>query len=139
MAGAIDFSTWRVLAVDDQQDNLELFRELLGTRGVTAELVDSGQQALDVVETFQPTLILLDLAMPDMDGWTLLQALRARPALDGVPIVAVTSLVRPLEAARLLKDGFDGAITKPFRVDQFFEALVECYQRAHGENHTDGA
>src|SRR5512143_2615279 len=91
-------STWRVLIVDDEPDNLTLAADLLGFYGAQVAQARSGQQALEVAATFEPNFILLDLAMPDLDGWELHRRLRAMPDYERVPIVALTALAMPTDA-----------------------------------------
>ncbi len=109
-------STWRVLIVDDEPDNLRLASDLLEYNGATISGAASGQQALDLIGDFKPNLILLDLAMPRLDGWEIHRQLRAKPEFDHVPIIALTALAMPADAEKVRAAGFDGYIIKPFRV-----------------------
>jgi two-component system, cell cycle response regulator DivK len=124
-----DFSTWRVLVVDDEPDNLELVGDFLSFSGATVLRADNGQQALELFQAEQPNIVLLDLAMPDMDGWEVHRRLRAQ--LDGhpVPVVALTALAMPGDAKRVQDEGFDAYITKPFRISGLRNALIACVQR----------
>lgn len=134
-------TTWRVLIVDDESDNLNLAADVLSFSGATIKKADTGQQALDVVDEFLPNVILLDLAMPGIDGWELHQRLRARPDFDQVPIIALTALVMPEDAMRVAEAGFDGYITKPFRVKRMLEDLtmcVETFSNSKGMTTKDG-
>ncbi len=121
-------STWRVLVVDDEPDNLKLAADLLEFLGATVAQARNGQQALDLVDQFKPNLILLDLAMPEIDGWQIHQRLRARPEFDLVPIVALTALAMAADAEKVRAAGFDAYITKPFRVRAMIEQLTICIQ-----------
>ncbi len=122
-------SSWRVLIVDDEPDNLFLAAELLGFNGAEVATATSGPACLALVDDFRPTLILMDIAMPDMDGWETHRRLRARPDLNHIPIVALTALAMPADAARAQEAGFDGYITKPFRVKTLAEELIEFVAR----------
>ncbi len=119
-------STWRVLIVDDEPDNLKLAADLLAFYGAQVEQARNGQEGLDRVPVFQPNLILLDLAMPGLDGWEVHRRLRAMPNLEHVPIVALTALAMPAEANRVRTEGFDAYITKPFRVRGLVDQLAAC-------------
>ncbi len=121
-----DISGWRVLVVDDEPDNLNLVAELLEFGGAIVAKSKNGQGCLDLVDVFKPNLILLDLAMPEMDGWEVHQRLRARSELNTVPIVALTALVMPTDAQRVRQQGFDAYITKPFRAKFLLEELDTC-------------
>lgn len=134
----LDIKTWRVLIVDDEPDNLQLASELLEFNGATVAQAGTGSRSLEMVDEFGPNLILLDLAMPGMDGWEVHHRLRARPDLDDVPIVALTALAMPEDAARVKAEGFNGYVTKPFRVGQLIENLmVVIRQFVYPETETD--
>lgn len=121
-----DFSNWRVLVIDDEPDNLHLASEVLTFCGAIVEQASAGRQALDIVDEFGPSLILLDLAMPDIDGWEIHRRLRARPEFNQVPIIALTALAMPQDAEKVKQAGFDGYITKPFFVKTLLKDIVAC-------------
>src|SRR5262245_30176653 len=116
-----EFANWRVLIIDDEPDNLMLAAITLEFNGAVVSTAPDGQSGLDQVDTFHPTLILLDLSMPTLDGWEVFRRLRARPELDEIAIVALTANAMPDDAARVREMKFDGYITKPFRVTEFLE------------------
>lgn len=118
-----NIATWRILAVDDEPDNLNLLGDLLEFQGAEVKRAGSGQEGLDALDGFKPTVILLDLSMPGMDGWELHRQLRGRTELAGVPIIAITALAMPADKERVEKQGFDGYITKPFRIGTLLSEL----------------
>lgn len=120
-----EFSNWRVLIIDDEPDNLMLAAITLEFNGAVVSTAPDGQSGIEQADTFQPTLILLDLSMPGLDGWEVFKRLRAKPEYDLIPIIALTANAMPDDAARVKDMGFDGYITKPFRVVEFLEALKE--------------
>jgi len=121
-----DTSTWNVLVVDDEPDNLNLVADLLEFSGAKVLRAENGRQALTLFEHHQPNIVLLDLAMPDLDGWAVQQQLRARSDAACVPIIALTALAMPGDAERVRTAGFDGYITKPFRVKTLLDTLNAC-------------
>ena len=123
MALTTDITTWRVLIVDDEPDNLNLASDFLEFSGAHTAKAADGQSGLYQVDIFKHNLILLDLDMPIMDGWEMQRELRTRPELKTVPIVALTALAMPADADKVRLAGFDGYITKPFRVKVLLEAL----------------
>lgn len=123
-----DLSGWRVLVVDDDPDNLVLIGDLLEVFGATVTKLKDGQSVLDLVDEFAPTVILLDLAMPNIDGWELHKRLRAKANLDGVPIIALTALAMPTDVERVLAVGFTAYISKPFRVQGLLDELTHCVE-----------
>ena len=105
----------RVLYVEDEPDIqavAKLALELVG--GFTVKVCSSGEEALREAEAFAPEMILLDVMMPGMDGPTTLQALRALPALDTVPVAFMTAKVQPAEVAQYKTLGARDVIPKPF-------------------------
>ena len=130
MNSEVDFSGWHILAVDDEPDNLDLITTLMEYKGAIVEKASNGQEAYDLVMNgLEPTVILLDLAMPHMDGWELHQKLRSDARLDNVPIVALTALAMTGDAEKVVEAGFDGYITKPFRVDSLLLDLQQSVEK----------
>jgi two-component system cell cycle response regulator DivK len=84
---------------------------------------EDGRQALALVESMQPSLILVDINMPDMDGYALTALLRTKPHLNKVPILALTANVMRGDKERTLSAGCDGYIQKPIDIDQFYDLI----------------
>ncbi|NDJ77933.1 MAG: response regulator, partial [Chloroflexi bacterium] len=80
-----DIGTWRVLIVDDELDNLNLAGDFLQFSGATVFRANSGKVGLEQFELHQPNIVLLDIAMPDMDGYEVRQRLREKPNSSQVP------------------------------------------------------
>lgn len=108
----------RVLVVDDQEDIREMARLVLTGAGHEVVTANSGRDALRLAREASYDLVLLDINMPEMDGWATLRLLRADEAHDGLPVAmfSVKSEVRDKIAG--LKDGAIDYITKPFGVDE---------------------
>ena len=121
-------SLQRVLVVEDDFDIQAVVRmalELVG--GYTVEICSGGQEALQVVEAFQPDLILLDVMMPDMDGPTVLEQLRARPVTAELPIVFMTAKAQAHEVAAYRAMGARDVISKPFDPMKLSAQLANIY------------
>src|SRR4051794_12117862 len=116
-------ATWRGLVIDDEPDNLKLAGDLLEFLGATVERAKNGELALEMADTFEPNLILLDLSMPGLDGWELHRRWRARAEFDLVPIVALTALAMPTDVEKIRAEGFDAYIPKPFRITAMIDEL----------------
>lgn len=119
-------NNWVILAVDDEPDNLGVVEKLCTFRGAKVYTARNGYEGLELLEKITPTIILLDLAMPKMDGWTMYTALREKPALAQVPVIAMTAHVFSSIKNRALEMGFVGYIEKPFRVSLFFNEIERC-------------
>lgn len=114
----------KILVVEDNADNLDVIRFLLLQRGHQVLTAFSGVEGLSAALDSQPDLILLDLAMPNMDGWHATRALRRDPATQHIPILVVTARAQPEDRRRAYEAGVDDYITKPIDVDAFFAAVA---------------
>jgi CheY-like chemotaxis protein len=117
---------WHVLVVDDQRDNLELTAAIIRSKGAKVTLVDNGKDALLILKDMTPTVILTDLAMPEMNGWELLRNIRA--INQTTPVIAC-SVRLSLEDEKTATDaGFDGYISKPFSIGYFIEKMKQVIE-----------
>ncbi|HEY8539736.1 MAG TPA: response regulator [Steroidobacteraceae bacterium] len=104
-----------VLYVDDEPDIREVVEMSLGVvAGLEVRTCESGESALQMLETFKPDVILLDVMMPGMDGAATFQRLRATPGLEDIPVIFMTAKALPQEVARFRELGAIGVIAKPF-------------------------
>jgi len=122
----------RVLVVDDQDDIREMARLVLTGAGYEVVTASSGRQALTLARGQAFDLVLLDINMPELDGWATLRLLRADEALDALPVAmfSVKSEVRDKVAG--LKDGAIDYITKPFGVDELAARVSRILAAAGG-------
>jgi CheY-like chemotaxis protein len=114
----------RVLVADDNPDNLELMRILLTASGYAPALASDGAEAIESAADDPPELILMDLQMPNVDGYAAAAAIRQQSGGRCAPIVAVTALAMVGDRDDVLAAGFDGYIAKPI-VPATFLAQVE--------------
>jgi two-component system, cell cycle response regulator DivK len=112
-----------VLHIEDNTDNRLLIRRLLQAYGYQVVDAENAKKAREVLARQTPDLILMDINMPDVDGYTLTNELKMMPALQGVPIVAITANVMKGDRERTLSAGCDGYIEKPIDVDRFIEQI----------------
>jgi two-component system, cell cycle response regulator DivK len=112
-----------VLHVEDNHDNRLLVRRLLQAFGYNVIEAENALRAREMVKNHQPDLILMDINMPDVDGYTLTNELKAMPKLQGIPIVAITANVMKGDRERTLSAGCDGYIEKPIDVDRFIDQV----------------
>jgi CheY-like chemotaxis protein len=109
----------KILVIEDNEQNLYLVTFMLEVRGYEVIQAHHGQQGIELAAQVEPALILLDIQLPVMDGYTVAQELRNNPALDEVPIVAVTSYAMAGDRERTLAAGCTGYIEKPINPDTF--------------------
>lgn len=117
--GASFARDWVVLLIDDMPDNLVVAQLALKYHGAQVYTAANGQDGLDLLEQIRPTVILLDIRMPTMDGWTMFEILRSNPATSDIPVIAVTAYAMDSDRERILNTGFDGYLSKPFDVVTF--------------------
>jgi CheY-like chemotaxis protein len=114
----------RILVVEDNLDNLRTVRALLGGLYQLVEAED-GRSAVELARLHQPDLILTDLALPVMDGFAALSAIRQDETLRDIPVVAVTATAMKGNREEILARGFDGYISKPIDHDTLMRMLRE--------------
>lgn len=107
-----------ILVVDDTPANLRLLGELLAAQGYRVRPVTSGAQALRAAAASLPDLVLLDIHMPDLDGYEVCRRLKADPAAEGVPVIFLSALHEPLDKVQAFAAGGVDYVTKPFSVDE---------------------
>jgi two-component system, cell cycle response regulator DivK len=125
----IDDNRGTILYVEDNSDNRMLIRRVLSAEGYTVHEASSADAALETLQTMRPDLILMDINMPDMDGYTLTAHIRALPHLGLVPIVAVTANVMRGDRERSLEAGCDGYIQKPIDIDTLTQQIERFLKR----------
>lgn len=114
-----DRSTWKVLLVQGEKDGMDIVREVLHHYNVRIWAASSAEAAFDLMQHVQPTLLILDLVLPTMDGWALLHALRSTPETAAIPAVAVTAYHSSSVAQQAIRTGFDAYFPKPIEATSF--------------------
>ncbi len=104
----------RILVVDDSEDMRDLLQRLLERAGYRVVVAQDGQASLTQAKRHHPDLILMDLSLPDMDGWEAVRHLRKRREFGTIPILAVTAHVSPFEEDRAMAAGCTAHLGKPF-------------------------
>ena len=118
----------RVLVVEDNTDNFELVRFLLERVGYEVLEAHSGRTGMDMARKELPDLILMDLSLPEVDGWTAARELKADPKTAHIPMLALTAHTLPGDRKRAIESGFDGYISKPINVPGFAENIARAIQ-----------
>ena len=108
-----------ILVIEDNEQNLYLATFLLEQDGFTVVPARSGPAGIELADQVRPDLIILDIQLPLMDGYTVAREIRRNAALAEVPIVAVTSYAMPGDRERTLEAGCNGYIEKPINPDTF--------------------
>lgn len=108
---------YTILHVEDHPDNRMLLRRILMAEGYVVIEADHAKSALGILEGITPDLILMDINLPDIDGYSLTAQIKALPRLSNVPIIALTANVMKGDREKSLKAGCDGYIQKPIDID----------------------
>ena len=119
-----------ILYVEDNIDNRTLVRRILLSEDYVLMEATNGAEALQVLENAKPDLILMDINMPDMDGYTLTARIKAIPGFGKVPILALTANVMRGDKEKSLEAGCDGYIQKPLDIDQLLKEIERFLARS---------
>ena len=114
---------WIVLVVDDDKSNIGVAEAVLTHYGAQVLSASNGEEGLKLLDTINPTLILLDLSMPKLSGWEMLKRLRDTPKTASIPVIAVTAHAMRGDKQRVLDAGFNGYIPKPFAPANFIQDI----------------
>lgn len=126
VSGDAEARTPAVLVVEDDPLIRRLMNKLLTRDGIYCRGVNSAENALEVLQSFRPDLIVMDICLPGMDGMTLTRRIKRKENLHTVPVVAMTSYNEPGDREFFLMGGCDGYIPKPVDPDTF-PGLVRGY------------
>jgi len=122
--------TIRVVCVEDEPEMIDLIRLILGRKGFEVVGANGGKEALGIVRDENPDLVLLDLMMPDMDGWEVYQQLKADTALASIPVIVVTAKAQSIDKVLGLHIAkVDDYISKPFSPQELMDSVDQVLNR----------
>lgn len=113
----------RILLVEDEDVNREMFRRRLTARGFDVQTAENGERAIELVHADKPSLVLMDLGLPGIDGWEATRRLKAHPSSTGVPIIALSAHATPDAKEKAFASGCCEFETKPVQLDQLIEKV----------------
>ncbi len=119
----------RVLIVDDVEDNRQIYAEFLAAAGFDVSVAVDGFDALASVRAVMPDLVVMDLAIPRIDGWTVTRRLKSDGRTGHIPVIAVTGHVLPGAAERARAAGCDAFLTKPCLPDELLREIRSVLAR----------
>ena len=114
----------RVLIVEDNVDNYELVRFLLERVGYETRWARNGREGISMAKTEKPDLILMDLSLPEVDGWTATERIKSDAQTKHIPVAALTAHTLPGDRKRALEAGCDGYLSKPMNIALFNETVA---------------
>jgi CheY-like chemotaxis protein len=122
----------KALLVEDNANNRYLLTLLLEHAGLAVVTAEDGRSALEIARREQPEVILMDIQMPEMDGYEVAVHLKRDAELARIPIIGVSSFAMPGDREKAIRMGFAGYIEKPVDPERFAETVIGILQRAAG-------
>ena len=119
----------RILIVDDDQDIARILRFRLQKKGFDCVLASNGLEALDKIDTHHPDLVLLDVMMPKMDGFTACREIRRRNAWSRIPVIMLTAKGDTTDKVSGISEGADDYVVKPFEFDELLARIQMILRR----------
>ncbi|NOY98047.1 MAG: response regulator [Chloroflexi bacterium] len=119
-------SKGRILIVEDNFDNLALVRFLLEHADYEVLAAQNGRDGLAVARKERPDLVLMDLSLPKMDGWSATKAIKSDPKTAHIPLLALTAHTLPEDRRRAMQAGCDGYISKPIDIATFVDVVAQA-------------
>lgn len=115
----------RILVVEDNYDNMTLITDVLTSLNYEVIKATDGEQGVQMAEAEKPNLILMDLSLPRMDGWTAARHIKANPDLKAIPIIALTAHAMVGDRERALEAGCDDYVSKPINLRELASKLTQ--------------
>ena len=114
----------KVVCVEDEPEIIDLIRLILGRKGFDLTGATGGLEGLEAIRRVKPDLVLLDLMMPDMDGWEVYQQMKADPDLKNIPVIVVTAKAQSIDKILGLHIAkVDDYVTKPFGPQELLQSV----------------
>ena len=114
----------RILCIEDEPEMIDLIRLILGRRGFQVEGADGGKEGIEKIHNSPPDLVLLDLMMPDMDGWEVYQQMKAEEPTKNIPVIVVTAKAQSIDKVLGLHIAkVDDYIAKPFSPQELLNSV----------------
>lgn len=123
---------WQVLIVDDHTDSREVAAFTMQAHGARILTAHNGIEGLALLQWAEVTFILLDLSMPEMDGWEMIERLHANKRLMDIPVIALTAHAMVGDEERVMEAGFDGYLTKPFSPLTLVQDIIAVFNKKPG-------
>jgi len=128
-----------ILVVEDYDDAREMYVEYLTFTGFRVESATNGVEAIEMTQRLKPDLVLMDLALPKLDGWEATRRLKSDRATAHIPVIALTGHALAGHAERAREAGCDSFITKPCVPDELVSEINRVLEGRHAAGAADGA
>lgn len=117
--------TKRILIVEDNELNLKLFRDLLGANGYETLETKDGNEAIQMVRSQTPDLILMDIQLPEISGLDITKMIKADDTIAHIPIIAVTAFAMKNDEEKIMQAGCQAYISKPISIGPFMDTVKQ--------------
>ena len=117
----------KILLIDDDHEIIELTKERLEANGYKVETACDGEQGLHMALTHAPDLIVADIKMPKLDGYSFVKIMKREKAAKRIPIIVLTAFVNMKDLFSI--EGVDGYMAKPFKAEELLSKIKECLNR----------
>lgn len=125
--------TWKVLCIEDEPEMIDLVRLILERKDYEVIGVLGGEEGLEAIQRQKPDLVLLDIMMPDMDGWEVFRRIRANPELQDLPVIVVTAKAQSIDKVLgLYIAKVDDYVTKPFGPQNLLQSVESALAKKRG-------
>lgn len=120
----------KILVVDDDKHILEYIKRIFEIFGFHIKVIEAmnGKEAVELAQKHFPNLIIMDIEMPVMDGMKALKILKSESLTSEIPVIACTGRAFAEDKERFLHEGFNGFISKPFRITDFMDEVTQFIQ-----------
>jgi CheY-like chemotaxis protein len=125
-------SKGRILVVEDNLDNMTLITDVLQSLGYETILARDGEEGVRAVSAERPDVVLMDLSLPKMDGWTATRTIKADPDVAHIPVIALTAHAMVGDRERALEAGCDDYLTKPLNLRELAQKLAQFIAQGKG-------
>ncbi|GAB4471835.1 MAG: hypothetical protein Kow00124_09330 [Anaerolineae bacterium] len=121
----MNYQNWTALIVEDEDDSAQVVSQVLEHYGMQIQVARNGAECLEMLTQFEPTIVIMDLAMPHLDGWQTLASMRSSTLTAHIPVIAVTAYhsVEVAEDAR--RAGFNAYFAKPIDIERFISQVEQ--------------
>ncbi len=116
----------RVLVIEDNEINQDLIARRLVKKGYKVDFAIDGEKGLQLIESLQPDIVLLDMNLPVMDGWQVAEASKVNPKTKHIPIIALTAHAMAGDREKTLAAGCDEYQSKPIVFDELMKKIEKC-------------
>lgn len=123
----------QILLVEDNEMNRDMLSRRLTRKGFTVEIAVNGQEGVDLAVAHRPSLILMDVSLPVMDGLAATKLLKENPLTNSIPIIVLTANAMASDKAKAFESGCDDFDTKPVDFNRLLEKISACLASEKGE------